>query len=153
MTRQNAGRVGRLVAITGAVVACAENGVAPDEQRDDPGAGAIVSFAFRSNPQDTMLVEVRDTTTVRLARAYVTTGRGPHIPSGYIVRGAGVDPRYPFHFVPASVRLAEVTIELCDGAPMRTPQAVDAYMRGATGQAAPDSARWCPWSAYPVAVR
>ncbi|MDF1503183.1 hypothetical protein [Roseisolibacter sp. H3M3-2] len=133
-----------------AAAGCSDGGDAPTL---GGGPAALVTFAFRAHPQDTLVVEVRDTASARRAREYVATGRGPHIPSGWIVRGAGADPRYPFHFTPGSVRLAEATIELCDGAPMRTAAAVDQYMRGATGQQAPDSARWCPWSAYPVAVR
>jgi hypothetical protein len=117
----------------------------------DPADGAVVTFAFQGRT-DTMLVLMTDPATISAAEARVRTGRGPNIPIGPIARGAGIDPRYPFHFIADSVRLAEVAIELCDAAPMRTVAEVDAFFLGSTGN--PDAARatWCPWAAYPVAV-
>ena len=124
---------------------------------DDPASpadeAATVVFAFESHPDDTLEVRVRHAPTIAAARAYVNTKQGPRIPVGRIVRGAGSDPTYPFHFVPTSVRLAEATIELCDGAPMRTPAEVDAFIAGATGKPNARSATWCPWSAYPIGIR
>ena len=113
--------------------------------------GAVVVFAFEGFPQDTLRVEVRDRETLRAAAAYVRTRQGPRMPIGPIVRGAGADSRYPFHFVPGSVRLAEVAMELCDGAPMRTAAEVEAFFELA-GKAGARETTWCPWSAYPVEV-
>lgn len=121
-------------------------GPAPEE--------AVISFAFQARPQDTLLVLVRNQETIAAAQQYIRDRRGAHIPIGPIRRGAGpADPRYPFHFVPDSVRLAEITIELCDGALMRTTAEVDAFFEGATGAANAASAPYCPWSAYPVRVQ
>jgi hypothetical protein len=124
---------------------------------DDPASPAdeeaTIVFAFEGLPDDTLRVRVRHAPTIAAARAYIDTKQGPRIPVGRIVRGAGSDPTYPFHFVPTSVRLAEATIELCDGAPMRTPAEVDAFITGATGKSNARSATWCPWSAYPIEIR
>ena len=113
---------------------------------------AEVAFAFDGRPEDTLRVLVQSATTIADVEAYLATQEGPRIPAGTIVRGAGIDPRYPFHFLPESVQLVDVAIELCDGSPMRTLAEVDEYMRGATGEANPQSAPWCPWTAYPVGI-
>jgi hypothetical protein len=118
----------------------------------EPAGGAIVAFAWDTRP-DTMQVLIGDSATVAAACAYLATGTGAHIPAGPIVRGAGVDPRVPFHFIPDSVRLVEVAIELCDGRMMRTAAQVDEYFVGATGQANAQKAPFCPWGARPIAVR
>jgi hypothetical protein len=117
----------------------------------DPEDGAVVTFAFQGRP-DTLLVLITDPATITAAEARVRSGSGPNIPIGPIVRGAGIDSRYPFHFIPDSVRLAEAAIELCDGAPMKTPAEVDAFFLGSTGNPNATQAIWCPWNAYPIAV-
>ncbi len=118
-----------------------------------PEGAAEVVLAFDGYPQDTLRIAITDTAAIRLAREYVTTKQGPRMPVGRIVRGRGIDPRYPFHYEPASVRFADLAAEVCDGAPMRTDSAVLEFMRGATGEENPTSATWCPWGAYPVEVR
>jgi hypothetical protein len=117
-------------------------------------AGAVeVRLAFDGYPQDTMRIAITDTTAIRMAREFVNTGQGPRMPVGRIVRGSGIDARYPFHYEPGSVHFADFATEVCDGAPMRTDSAVVEFMRGATGAPNPASAIWCPWGAYPVEVR
>ena len=117
-----------------------------------PDGAAEVVLAFDGFPQDTMRIVVTDTSAIRRAREYVSTKQGPKLPIGRIVRGAGVDRRYPYRYEPESVRFADFATEVCDGAPMRTDSAVVEFMRGATGEANPTSATWCPWAAYPIAV-
>ena len=118
-----------------------------------PEGAVEVVLAFDSYPQDTMRIAITDTTAIRLAREFVNTKQGPRMPVGRIVRGPGIDPRYPYHYDPASVHFADFATEVCDGAPMRTDSAVVEFMRGATGLQNPTSATWCPWGAYPVEVR
>lgn len=118
-----------------------------------PDGAVEVVLAFDGFPQDTMRIAVSDTAAIRMAREYVNTGQGPKLPIGRIVRGAGIDGRYPFHYEPASVQFADLAMEVCDGAPMRTESAVLEFMRGATGELNPTSATWCPWSGYPIEVR
>ena len=138
--------------MAGAAVLLAMAGGACTETTADDARGAVVVFAFDGHPQDTLRVEVTDPETILQAEAYVRTGKGAHIPIGPIARGAGADPRYPFHFVADSVRLAEMTMELCDGAPMRTEAQVNELFE-LTGRAGKETAPYCPWSARPIAVR
>jgi hypothetical protein len=112
---------------------------------------AVVAFAWSSRP-DTMRMLVRNSTTVSQACAYLQTGAGPHIPSGPIMRGAGVDAALPFRYVPDSLQLVDVAMELCDGSLMRTTAAVDAFFQGATGRVDSERAPFCPWGARPVDV-
>ena len=118
-----------------------------------PDGAVEVRLAFNGYPQDTMRIVITDTAAIRLAREFVNSGHGPKMPVGRIVRGRGIDPRYPFHYEPASVHFADVATEVCDGAPMRTDNAVLTFMQGATGETNPTSAIWCPWGAYPIEVR
>jgi hypothetical protein len=134
-----------------ALIACAGDG--PTTPPTGPtGPAAEVSFAFGGHPADTLRVLLRGAAAIADVEAYLATKDGPRIPAGTIVRGAGLDPRYPFHFLPESVQLVDAAIELCDGRPMRTAAEVDEYMRGSTGDAYPERAPWCPWSAYPVRI-
>ena len=118
-----------------------------------PDGAVEVRLAFDGYPQDTLRIAISDPAAIRAAREFVNTGQGPKLPIGRIVRGPGIDPRYPFHFEPASVQFADFAIEVCDGAPMHTDSAVVEFMKGATGEANPTSATWCPWGAYPVEVK
>ena len=118
-----------------------------------PEGAVEVKLAFDGYPQDTMRIAITDTAAIRLARQFVNTGEGPRMPIGRIVRGRGLDPKWPFHYEPGSVNFADFAMEVCDGAPMRTDSAVVEFMKGATGELNPTSATWCPWGAYPVAVK
>ena len=117
-----------------------------------PAGGAVVTFAFSASG-DTMDVLVLDSATIRRAEQRVATGTGPRMPVGPIRRGAGIDPRYPFRFVPELVRLDDLATEVCDGRPMKTPTAVDDFIELATGRRDAETAIWCPWGAEPTAVR
>ncbi len=130
-----------------AAVACGDPTTAPYQPRD----GAIITFAF-DQLADTLRVHVRDSATIANAERRVETGVGSRMPVGPIVRGAGVDPRYPFHFVADSMRFADLAMEVCDGRPMRTPAQVTEFFQLATGNPNATSATWCPWGAYPIAV-
>lgn len=117
-----------------------------------PERGAIVTFAFEGHPADTIRVPVEDTTAIRLAEDYVRTKAGPKMLIGRISKAAGFDARYPFRFDPATVDLAEMAMEVCDGAPMRTAAAVDDFFEWSTGSRTSATTTWCPWSSYPIKV-
>jgi hypothetical protein len=51
------------------------------------------------------------------------------------------------------VRLVDVGMEICDGEPMRTSQAVDTFFELSTGDRQSTSAPWCPWESRPIAMR
>jgi hypothetical protein len=114
---------------------------------------AIITVAFTGLTADTLDIVVTDSATIAAAEAYVHSDSGSHMISGRITRGAGVDSSYPFHFIPETVRIVDVAIELCDGAPMRTAAAVDTFFLGSTGTVNSESAQYCPWSSYPIAVQ
>jgi hypothetical protein len=136
----------------GALVAGVE-GCDDDDGLAPPGNdGAIVTFAFDAT-DDTMDVLVLDSATIAIARQRVETGAGPRMPIGPIVRGAGVDPDFPFHYIPAAVRLNDLAMEICDGRPMRTVQEVYDFFELSTGNRNAVEATWCPWGARPIAVR
>jgi len=137
-----------LLALMATLVACGD-----DDIVGLPAGAVEVRLAFDGYPQDTMRIAITDTAAIRLAREFVNTGHGPRMPVGRILRGRGIDPRYPFRYEPGSVHFADFAAEVCDGAPMRTDSAVVEFMKGATGEAHPTSATWCPWGAYPVEVR
>jgi hypothetical protein len=113
---------------------------------------AIITFAFDGHPGDTMRVLVTNPQAIAAAQSYVATHRGPRLLSGQIVRGAGIDDRYPFQFLPETVALIDAAIELCDGAPMHTDAEVNAFFKSSLGEANAPIATWCPWSSYPIAV-
>ena len=128
---------------------CGDDATAP---RDTvPEGGGIITLAFDDGAVTTMRVAA-GAAALEAATLYIETQSGPRMPFGLIEHGAGVDERYPLHFVAESVELVGFAMELCDGAPMTTREEVDAFMRGATGETRPTSATWCPWSARPIAV-
>jgi hypothetical protein len=139
----------RFLALALAACAAAAGCDGPSEAVEDE---AVVVFVFQGHPEDTMRVLVRRRDTIEAARRYLRSRAGANIPSGPLVRGAGVDPRYPMHFIPDSVRLVEVAIELCDHPPMHTPEEVDEFFEGSTGRPDAPRAKWCPWNARPIAV-
>lgn len=116
-------------------------------------AGALLTVIFPSHGADTLIVLVSDSATIVQAERFVRTGSGPAMLSGRIVRGAGSDPRYLFHFIPESVRLVDAGMEICDGAPMRSASDVSQFFEWSTGRSDSDSAPWCPWGSRPIAVR
>lgn len=116
-----------------------------------PPGSAIMTLYFDAG-QDTMDVLLTDSATIAQAEQRVLTGVGSRMPTGLIVRGAGVDARYPFHYLPDSVRLTDLAMEVCDGRPMKTPQEVNAFFYLSTGDSLRATATWCPWGAEPVAV-
>ncbi|MDP1891536.1 MAG: hypothetical protein Q8K55_11650 [Gemmatimonadaceae bacterium] len=132
--------------------ACGNSTGATDDCRVGPtAASAEVTIAWTSRP-DSMRVLVNGSSIINAACSYVRTRSGPNILAGRIVRGAGVDPRVPFHYLPDSVTLVDLTIELCDSELLRTTEQVDAYFLGSTGRVDSPSAPYCPWGARPVRV-
>jgi hypothetical protein len=120
---------------------------------EPPGpVSAIVTFAFNGDAADTMNVLVTRQSTIAAAQAYIATHRGPHLLAGTIVRGAGIDDRYPFQFVPESVEIIDAAVEVCDGTPMRTEAAVNDFFAASLGNRNAPAATWCPWSSYPIKV-
>ncbi|HEX5831904.1 MAG TPA: hypothetical protein VFY16_13070 [Gemmatimonadaceae bacterium] len=133
------------VSLTALLTAC---DAAVLEPRTDWG---VIHFTFTDRPADTLQVLVLDPATVMAADAYLRTGRGPHVPSGPITRGAGLDPRWPFHFDAREVRLAELSSPDCDAPPMRSSDEVEAYFALTVHRDATQTP-WCPSTAVPIDV-
>jgi hypothetical protein len=139
---------------TAAIAAAAACGTdASLEPIVDPSrTSALITVVFPARPQDTLNVLVSDSAAIARANAFVSTGSGPRMITGTIVRGAGADARYPFHYRPASVAFADAGMEICDGALMRTTKDVDDFFTWNTGSASSNEATWCPWGSKPIAV-
>jgi hypothetical protein len=135
-------------AFVAALAGCGDNLTLPF----DGAPGAIVRVVFDGSPADTLDVAVTDAATISAARSFVVNGTGPKLVTGRIAKGIGYDPRFPFHFIPDSVKLADVATEVCDGAPMHTAADVAAFFQLSTGNANAVSAQWCPWNSRPIAV-
>jgi|SRR5690349_11382543 hypothetical protein len=114
---------------------------------------AVITFAFDGHPADTMRVLVSREATIAAAQSYIAKHRGARLLAGTIVRGSGVDSRYPFQFLPESVEIIDAAIEICDGAPMRSDAAVNDFFQASLGNRNAPTATWCPWSSYPILVQ
>lgn len=125
----------------------------PSEPMPVDATAAVVTVVFPSHRADTLDVLVTDPATIAAAESFLRTHSGPKLVSGRIVRGAGVDARYPFHFVPESVKIVDAAMEICDGEPMRSAQALDSFFEWSTGDRNSPWAPWCPWESQPIAVQ
>jgi hypothetical protein len=70
-----------------------------------------------------------------------------NIPNGRLLRGAGESDHnapWSWHLDPEDIEMAEITIELCDGAP--------SYVEDNVAEFADNIGRYCPWSAQLVAL-
>jgi hypothetical protein len=76
-------------------------------------------------------------------RAAIRAGTAAGIPNGRVYRGTRENRGHTWHL--RNVRLAEVTIELCDGRPSDLDDDLD-YWLGSVK-------RYCPWGAVPIRLR
>ncbi|GBC69390.1 hypothetical protein HRbin01_01088 [archaeon HR01] len=83
-------------------------------------------------------IYVTDPETIKLAEENMRGGNNL-FPTGALARGdGGFNSPWSWHLIPETVRMAEVSIELCDGLPSHIEQALD-YWIDTVGQ-------FCPWS-------
>ncbi|MEM4417002.1 MAG: hypothetical protein QXD32_02975, partial [Nitrososphaerota archaeon] len=83
-------------------------------------------------------IYVTDPETIRLAEENMRGGNNL-FPTGALARGdGGFNKPWSWHLIPETVRMAEVSIELCDGLPSHIEQDLD-YWIDTVGQ-------FCPWS-------
>jgi hypothetical protein len=80
---------------------------------------------------------------IAVVRRAIKAGEAAGIPTGRIYRGTRENAGHDWHL--RDVRLAEVTIELCDGRPSDLEADLD-YWIGTVK-------RYCPWGAMPVRLR
>ncbi|MBI4354195.1 MAG: hypothetical protein HY595_03055, partial [Candidatus Omnitrophica bacterium] len=102
------------------------------------------------NREDVFIVQITDPATIQQAQAcYAQAQANPQHPlcgrhiTGVIVSGnGGFNTGWSWHLQPETVRLAEISKELCDGGPM------DVEREGVNF----DAGRFCPWSSYVLAL-
>lgn len=83
---------------------------------------------------------VTDPETIRLARENYEGGN-QRFPIGNIQRGdGGFNEPWSWSYIPDSVRMVEVAIEVCDGRPSYVNSHIDDYLR----------VGYCPWGARVV---
>jgi hypothetical protein len=123
-----------LVSLLLAGVACNDDGpTSPDRGR---------AFRVRVGAEE-FRMRVTDPEAIRLAMENLAGGNNKH-PNGSIAMGdGGFNAPWSWHFVPESVRMVDVSIELCDGAP--------SYVESHRGDFL--AAGYCPWSARVVALQ
>jgi hypothetical protein len=105
-----------------------------------PKKRALVTWKVGAESFRTYLNEPVDIARVRTA---IREGAPAGIPVGRIYRGSRENRGHRWHL--RNVRLADVTIELCDG----LPSYLDADLEYWIGTVK----RYCPWSAVPVRLR
>ena len=92
---------------------------------------------------ETFRTYLRQSSDIGRVRQAIREGRSAGIPIGRVVRGERENRGHRWHL--ANVRLADVTIELCDGRPSYVDRKLG-YWADVVGQ-------FCPWSAVPVRLR
>ena len=103
----------------------------------------FATFTFADNkPVRTF---VTDPETVLILLDIAAGRRKDGIPNGMILDDrpgkSPYDPGWSWHFRPETVKMAEVTIEVCDATPTYIEEHMEEWFRGEK------EARWCGWSA------
>jgi hypothetical protein len=118
-----------------------------EESESEEGASGAAYFLVELPGPDAerFVVAMTDPRTIAEARAIIAGRQGQKIVSGRLVSGSGGYNRDPltgrewsWHLDPASIELAEMTIELCDGRPSFV-QDDPSYWLSSVGQ-------FCPWT-------
>ncbi|MFC0037648.1 calmodulin-binding protein [Actinomadura rayongensis] len=126
----------------GALAALAVTG-APAAQAAQHRAEGVAYFEFTDHTRETGVVELTDPGQIAHARALLAgeTTDQPHLMGRIVKRSTPYNPRWSFHYDPATVRFFNVAIEVCD-APMPY---VEDHLDEAGGAFLP-GAFWCPWT-------
>jgi hypothetical protein len=125
------------IAVALALVACA----APDGGSPTapvPAAGIVVTFEV--NEGERFRVLLTDPADQAVANQLLVGAEGPDIPNGRIVRETGVNEGWSWSLDPDDFEFADLTTEVCDGAPSDVESG------------ALTSDRYCPWSARVVEI-
>jgi len=121
------------------LLACGDDPVAPDLQ-----GGVLATF---TDADEEFHVWVTKESTIEQLFALRDGESRANIPNGPLLRGPGPgdhnDP-WSWHYDPARVQMAELTIEICDGRPSFVEDNLDAFVE--------DVGRYCPWGAELVSV-
>lgn len=129
-------RIFALLALaTVALAGCsADNGTS-----GDPPGGQFFTVRVIN---DTFVMFVTDPATIQLARENFE-GKNNRFPSGRIQAGnGGFNGIWGWHYVPESIRMVEVAVEVCDGTPSYVNTHLNDYL--AVG--------YCPWTAKVIKI-
>lgn len=110
----------------------------PDRASPAPPAGIVVTFEV--NEGERFRVLLTDPADQAIANQLLAGVEGPDIPNGRIVREPGVNDGWSWSLDPADFEFADLTTEVCDGAPSDVESG------------ALTSDRYCPWSARVVEI-
>jgi hypothetical protein len=132
--RGSARTTGLAFAVAIALVGCAGPDVA------SPTLSAAIVVTFEVNEGERFRVLLIDPADQAIANQLLDGGDGPDIPNGRIVRDTGVNEGWSWSLDPTDFEFADLTTEVCDGAPS------DVESRTLT------SDRYCPWSARVVEI-
>lgn len=113
-------------------------GLAHPAQAADPAY-----FEFTDITRETAVVRLDDPDKIQHARDLLSgkTQERPHLVGRIVKRTAPYNPRWSFHYDPATVGFFDVAIEVCDA----TLPYVEDHLDEAGGAFLP-GAYWCPWS-------
>lgn len=131
----------RAVAVIGAaLVALAVPAQKPAAVAATPAKRALVTWTVAG---ETFRTYVRSAKDIRAIRSAIRSGEPAGIPVGRVFRGTRENRGHRWHL--RDVRLAEATIEVCDGRPSDLDADLDYWVESVK--------RYCPWSARPVRLR
>lgn len=119
--------------------ACTIPGRTTPQAPDELQGGILATFAVNG---EQFRVWVTNETTIQQIRDLQAGESMANIPNGVIRRGPGpgnYNAPYNWHLDPQEIEMAEMTIELCDGAP--------SYVEENIAEFVDTVGRYCPWSA------
>jgi hypothetical protein len=118
-----------LAVLAAGFVACSE---APTQVEIE-----VAVFRVRAAHDEEFTVRIHDRETIRRAREALAGRLSAH-PAGPILPGdGGINSPWSWHFDPDRVRISELDMEVCDGAPSYVEANRDEYLR----------LGYCPWGA------
>ncbi|POM24896.1 hypothetical protein BTM25_35340 [Actinomadura rubteroloni] len=125
-----------------AVAALAVTGT-PAAQAAQHRAEDAAYFEFTDITRETGVVKLTDPGQIAHARALLAgeTSDQPHIYGRLVKRSAPYNPRWSFHYDPATVQFFNAAIEVCDA----TMPYVEDHLDEAGGAFLPGGL-WCPWT-------
>lgn len=124
------------VALVAGIVLLGVIGIAPPAYGDAP---AYFQFITQTGEKPS-IVEITDPATIADARRLIAQHKTKILTGLIVTKPAPYNPLYHFYFVPSSVRLADMTTEVCDA----TATYVGEHLHDVGGHFLPGN-RWCPW--------
>jgi hypothetical protein len=116
-------------------------GVAASVPASSGAQPATAYFAIQTQPHERQfVVGMTDPATIAEARALIRRHESKIVNGIIVTKRIPSNPAWGFHYNPATVRLADFTIEVCDA----TATYVQEHLSEVGGHFLPGN-RWCPW--------